>query len=1157
MTGRPVLFSFFLFLSAFWGPCLANDVLGCGGYVRSEFEINYSQVGIKLFTKQGNLKYETECAPNNGYYFIPLYDKGNYIIKVSPPPGWSFEPEEVSLKVDGETDACSLGQDINFHFQGFAVIGKVVSIGSDSGPEGVIVSLYKDDSLVQTTKTDADGSYVFTPLSSGVYTVVASHPTWTLLIDRVTVEVADENGDAGSSLVVGGYSLKGSVMSDGQPTPGVSFVFHSKENPAVTPKCISGSPKGYQNVIGVPVLCHVVSDEKGVFLFGSVSPGTYVLTPFFQSDTTKYEVTPDKQEIVVGHEDITLQQPFKVEGFSISGIVRKSAGKDPVVGAKVVLDKTRSATTDTEGRYTFQNVQSGKHKIRVTTDKFEFDETVVSVSPQRPTVADILATRYQVCFFVNVEKSATHSGPWTIETVNANDQNIRKQLQTDTDGNGCIYLPASMYTASIKLSSAADEAGMRFGPVEHVFTVTSEPVSDLVFSQFLGEVTGKVTCLEKCPDLTLVLRPSRASSGAPQTTIASDGKFVFKDIVPGSYQLSIQKDEWCWKHKVVPVTINTQNVEVSLEQIGYQLTVASSHETTLSYSTSNGATGTVVAQKGNTVVCVSASGVYTFTPVGCHKFGSSQIQWDTAAPKLISLSATKHQLTGAIRASEVASFTVGVKSGGQVSILGPLNPSPEDPNLFVFEHWVQEGETIVLTPGSPTNLYQYEPSSHTVTMPEDCVLDAVTFKAERALFIYGRVTPPLGGVTINVEGNGEIHTYTTDADGKYTAGPLDNSVQYSVSAEKKGYVMNALKEKGHFEAYKLAEVIVEVKDENGTPLPGVLISMSGGKSYRQNSLTENDGTIAFLSLTPGDYFLRPMMKEYNFDPPSKMVTVDEGATIMVGISGIRIAYSIYGQTASLSGEPETDVVVEAVGQGSECEQYQEEAVSDNQGAFRIRGLLPKCHYDLRLKVGSGINQHVQRTLPASRTVHTDNDDIRDLKLIVLRPFTQMDVAAKVNTDPQHLSSLVARLYREDLPDSPIHTVKLGLHPFFMLPPMTADKRTYFLRLDSNLPTSQYDYSSPEITFVADAAFKHLNLSFQPTLRSVDAELNQGTVLGFVIAILVVAAAFNYNRLGPFMEKASDILRSFAAPRSSQKFSSSSSDIPIIEAVRKKVKSRKI
>ena len=34
------------------------------------------------YTRQGNLKYETDCAPNNGYYFIPLYDKGEYVLKV-------------------------------------------------------------------------------------------------------------------------------------------------------------------------------------------------------------------------------------------------------------------------------------------------------------------------------------------------------------------------------------------------------------------------------------------------------------------------------------------------------------------------------------------------------------------------------------------------------------------------------------------------------------------------------------------------------------------------------------------------------------------------------------------------------------------------------------------------------------------------------------------------------------------------------------------------------------------------------------------------------------------------------------------------------------------------------------------------------------------
>ena len=38
-----------LLLSTFlWTRCLANDFLGCGGYVRSDVDINYAQVGVKL-----------------------------------------------------------------------------------------------------------------------------------------------------------------------------------------------------------------------------------------------------------------------------------------------------------------------------------------------------------------------------------------------------------------------------------------------------------------------------------------------------------------------------------------------------------------------------------------------------------------------------------------------------------------------------------------------------------------------------------------------------------------------------------------------------------------------------------------------------------------------------------------------------------------------------------------------------------------------------------------------------------------------------------------------------------------------------------------------------------------------------------------------------
>lgn len=37
----------------------------------------------------------------------------------------------------------------------------------------------------------------------------------------------------------------------------------------------------------------------------------------------------------------------------------------------------------------------------------------------------------------------------------------RLELETDVGGSGCIHLAAGAYTAAVKLTPAADEAGMR------------------------------------------------------------------------------------------------------------------------------------------------------------------------------------------------------------------------------------------------------------------------------------------------------------------------------------------------------------------------------------------------------------------------------------------------------------------------------------------------------------------------------------------------------------------------------------------------------------------------------------------------------------------------------------------------------------------------
>jgi hypothetical protein len=72
------------------GSVSANEVIGCGGFIKSNTEINYKIIKVKLITKDGAIKYTTEASPVNGYYMIPVYNKGEYVLQVNPPPGWSF-----------------------------------------------------------------------------------------------------------------------------------------------------------------------------------------------------------------------------------------------------------------------------------------------------------------------------------------------------------------------------------------------------------------------------------------------------------------------------------------------------------------------------------------------------------------------------------------------------------------------------------------------------------------------------------------------------------------------------------------------------------------------------------------------------------------------------------------------------------------------------------------------------------------------------------------------------------------------------------------------------------------------------------------------------------------------------------------------------------
>lgn len=309
---------------------------------------------------------------------------------------------------------------------------------------------------------------------------------------------------------------------------------------------------------------------------------------------------------------------------------------------------------------------------------------------------------------------------------------------------------------------------------------------------------------------------------------------------------------------------------------------------------------------------------------------------------------------------------------------------------------------------------------------------------------------------------------------------------------------------------------MSVRDEQANQLAGVLLSLSGAASYRKNLLTKDDGTIKFHSLSPSQYYLRPMMKEYRFEPTSKMIDIKDGETVTVELIGKRVAYSLYGTVTSLNGEPFAGVVIETRAR-EPCAQHQEEASVEPNGSYRIRGLQPGCQYSVRVQRTS----NVDRTIPDEQVISIDNSDLKSVNIIAISPLAFVDVIARVyaaNND--FYKTLRISLYKKGSADSPVYSqriesplnVKGRINPGIMVffPRIPYDDKTYFVELSTTLSDKSFAYTMPVESFVTNRSSIFVELNFEPKVRSIESELNQNSLSALLLIILIAVAFFKQD-----------------------------------------------
>lgn len=1143
---------------------LCDDLFGCGGFVKSDYDINYSRVEIKLYTKHGSLKYHTDCAPHNGYYLIPVYDKGDYILKIEPPQGWSFEPSSVVLHIDGTTDPCSLNQDINFVFKGFTLSGQVFSRSRQRGPAGIKI-LLKDvhSKIVNETITTDGGYYSFPHLFPGKYSIEAFHDVWLFDESSESITLID-NMKSANKIIVAGYDVSGFVFSDGQPIQGVHFLLFSEDSISIPKGCNTEKVKGFSSVIKQSYLCYITSSSDGKFIFPSLPPGNYRLIPFYKGEHIEFDVSPPEMDFSVEEQSVFVEKSFQIQGFSVSGWIGTSSNGKNVPGVNVYINGVIHGTSDNNGIYHLENMRAGTYVLELKKDSMIFDLVEMKINPNTPRLPDIYVSKFSICGHIILDEYplGLEKDNRTIAVTSIND-NYKSLVLVNADGIYCHNVIRGKYYIEPVLSEIEASFGLKFIPEKHIVEVLDDPVQNLDFKQFRADVKGKVKCIDKCNNLVLDLAPLSHDRPHLKSDVAVDGNFELGKCLPGSYILTVMKDDWCFQSKNVKFTITDKDIiNLELEQIGFQAIISLTHASSFKIKYPSGESHSVELQKSKNLLCLPEKGVYDFIPVGCHLYKKDVFKFDTDNPSEMALFPSKHLVSGTILTEiNVTDIKIFVKRPGSdnedvISLQEPLDKKGKF-YRYTFSVFAQPNSELHFRAFSKQLLFR--PVNATVNVQDDCLENAVEIVGKIGHFLNGSITPPITGVNIKVymKDNSALFAETiTDERGLFQVGPLEDESDYTVTAKADGYVFTSLDKRGEFLAFKLAEILVEVLNENETPLAGALLSLSGGTNYRKNSVTQSNGRLSFTDLGPGQYFLRPMLKEYSFEPTSKMIDIKEGTQVTIKIKGKRVAYSLYGIVSSLTGEAEVGIAVEALGVPSgSCSLYQEEAISEQGGAFRIRGLQPNCEYKLHLKPGADVNQHIERATPKEIPIKVTDGDITGVRLIVFRYFGQMDVSGNILTNQEYLQTLKVRLYREDVPDQLVHSVILGQSSFFYLPSMPIDNKTYVLQLESSLSTNAYFFEQPTVTFCANTSFYHFTFSFDPRIKSVEQEVTQGSIFALPVALIVLLLAYNYSKLLPMFSYLFYLLSTIVNPTRTQVLPENTTNESA--SVRRKVRPKRI
>ncbi len=552
----------------------------------------------------GNVNLSTTTAADGTYLFDGLA-QGTYTVTETQPAAYNDGKDAVG------SSGGTLGNDVvsaialaasaqatgyNFGERGTTLSGVVyvdanknaVLDAGESGLSGVTLTLKSDAATVATTTTAADGSYSFTNLAAGAYSVVETQPpaygSSTPNTLGVTVPLA---GATNQNFGETGGSLAGKVFRDDNDNgtqdtaePGLVGVTVS----------LSGTDANNQ-----PVSRATTTGLDGSFLFATLPQGTYTLT---ETQPAQYADGKDTlgnaggtagndtfANIALGSAVDGTGYTFGERGTTLSGLVYvdsnvngvKDAGETGLANVTLTLRDPNgivlaSTATAADGSYSFMNLAAGPYTVAETQPVGYGSSTPNSLPVNLPTTglpnqnfgettASLAGKVYRDDNNDGVQGPAEPGIAGvtvTLAGTDANNQTVSKTTTTGLDGSylfaglvqGVYTLtetqPANYNDGSDALGSAggtlsndvvsAIPLGTGFAGTGYNFGERGTTLSGVVYVDANANGTRE-TGENGLPSVTLTVRDGNGNVLA-STTTGPDGSYLFSALLPGTYALA-------------------------------------------------------------------------------------------------------------------------------------------------------------------------------------------------------------------------------------------------------------------------------------------------------------------------------------------------------------------------------------------------------------------------------------------------------------------------------------------------------------------------------------------------------------------------------------------------------------------------------------------